>query len=324
MELFLKKINSLYLSLYDVGLKSEAALLVSLYLDYLCKEPIVKTSVRKNKIMHLLGAESGRTIGILSPYRSLNSRKENKIRYQNLVRDIQLMGLDTLGNFWHGSWEEDVVINDDGDSIDRRDRIQPIVDSVFQGTSDRAIAILIDFSDVSENQEDILKSLSEDYKEENGELVSLKIRQSKIPDFYTKRYEGPIFTNDSGQKYIKMPASERSVIIKDISFEQIKHLSEKYDQDAFIYRSHDGVTGMYWTGGDKKGHVELATIPDDISEGLNTSLDIETGRLFTKQRRRGDLPSFEYDFWQRDMIPYDGEITKENINKALSKDFELF
>ncbi len=44
---------------------------------------------------------------------------------------------------------------------------------------------------------------------------------------------------------------------------------------------------------------------------------METGRLFTKQRRTGDRPSFEYNFWQRDMIPYDGEITRENINESI-------
>jgi len=286
-------------------------------MDYISTKPMVKTSVRKNKLLHLLGPSGGRSVGIVSPYKSLNSRKENKNKYQELVRDIQTMGLDTLGNFWHGSWEEDVVIDDDGESTDRRSRVQPIVDRIFRGTSDRALAELSDFSDVSESEEDELKSLSDDYEESDGELISLKIRQSKIPAWYEKKYEGPIFENKEGNKYIKIPASERSVIIKDISFEQIKSLSQKYEQDAFIYRSLDGVTGMYWTGGENAGHVELATLPEEDSSELNTGLSIDTGRLYTKQRSRGNLPSFEYNFWQRDMIPYDGEITKDNIDASL-------
>jgi hypothetical protein len=160
--------------------------------------------------------------------------------------------------------------------------------------------------------------LSEDYKEEDGELVSARLRQSKIPAWYTGNAEGPIFEDsNTGDRYITTPASERSVIIKDVSFDQIKMLAEKYNQDAFIYRSSDGVTGMYWIDGRNNGNVELATLPTEGS--AKTSLEVDVGDLYTKSKPRGNFPSFEYDFWQSEMVPYDGEVTMKNLQTILGR-----
>ena len=80
MNVFLDRINNLYSYLRSNGCRSESDVVLGLYLDYICTKPMVKSAVRKNKIMHLLGPAGGESVGILSPYRSLNSRKENKLR----------------------------------------------------------------------------------------------------------------------------------------------------------------------------------------------------------------------------------------------------
>lgn len=311
----IRKLNSLYSYLSTNGSDKYAPCILSLALDYISKEGMVKTSVRKNQLLHTLGDSGGRSVGILSPYRTLYSNKQNKKRYEDLVRDIQKMRLKTLGNFWHGKWNENVYINSDREP-ELQNRVDTIVRNIYSGNSDRAIVTLKDIGGLTDSQKSELRSLSDEVSEDGGEITSINMRQSKIPGWYTGEVIGPILEDEkSGDNYFITPSRERSVIIKDISFNQIRDLAVKYDQDAFIYRSADGVTGMYWAGGKNKGKVELATLPDN--ESLDTNLEVGVGELFTKSKPRGGFPSFEYDFWQSEMVPYTEEVTMDNLLQVL-------
>jgi hypothetical protein len=88
---------------------------------------------------------------------------------------------------------------------------------------------------------------------------------------------------------------EKSVFVPNITPTDLFNLGEEYKQDSVIYKSKDGVVGMYYL----KGHyAEVA-----IDPSLNPALDLDQGKdLYSKSRGW----SFEFGFLWGQQIPWDG------------------
>ena len=90
--------------------------------------------------------------------------------------------------------------------------------------------------------------------------------------------------------------SEKSVLIRDIRPEHLFVLGVKYKQDATIFKSANGIVGMYYPGG---GYAEVAVDPATLSPVVETALD---RGLFSKERNW----SFSLGFLWGQKIPWDG------------------
>ena len=89
---------------------------------------------------------------------------------------------------------------------------------------------------------------------------------------------------------------EKSVLIPNINPDQLFALGEKYEQDATIYKSRDGVVGMYYTQG---RYANVAVDP-----AMNPAFDMAQGQdLFSKDRNW----SFEFGFLWGQKVPWDGK-----------------
>ena len=87
---------------------------------------------------------------------------------------------------------------------------------------------------------------------------------------------------------------EKSVLVRGINPEVLFKLGVKYGQDATIYKSKDGVVGMYYPKG---GYAEIAVDPDN-----NPAFEMASGgELFTKDRNW----SFEFGFLWGKHVPWD-------------------
>lgn len=100
--------------------------------------------------------------------------------------------------------------------------------------------------------------------------------------------------------------SEKSLLIPKIRPEHLFKLGRKYDQDAIIYKSADGVVGMYYPS----GYAEVAVDPDKVMPEIEIS---DSTDLFSKTRNW----SFNLGFLWGQKIPWDGRapITRKDVRK---------
>lgn len=107
--------------------------------------------------------------------------------------------------------------------------------------------------------------------------------------------------------------TEKSVLVPRIDPEDLFDLGRKYNQDAVIHKSRDGVLGMYHTKGPPK--AEIAVDP----EGDPAFRAREDKSLYSKARGL----SFEFGFlWGKD-VPWDGEdpISRSEMKEFVRKHF---
>jgi len=102
--------------------------------------------------------------------------------------------------------------------------------------------------------------------------------------------------------------SEKSVLVPGIAWKDLLKLGKKYDQDAVIYKSPDGVIGMYYQ---KAGKAEFAMKPDgDMAVALSTGKD-----LYSKARGI----SFEFGVLWGQGVPWDRStpFSKEDVRQMV-------
>lgn len=90
--------------------------------------------------------------------------------------------------------------------------------------------------------------------------------------------------------------TEKSFLIPNIRPEDLFDLGRKYAQDAVIYKSKDGVLGMYYTKGTPRAEVAVDPKGDPAFQVS------ERDDLFSKSRGL----SFEFGFLWGEGIPWDG------------------
>ena len=89
--------------------------------------------------------------------------------------------------------------------------------------------------------------------------------------------------------------AEKSLLIQNIKPQHLFMLGAKYGQDAVIYKSRDGVVGMYYPAGK---YAEVAVDP-----AMNPAFDLAEGQdLFSKDRNW----SFDLGFMWGKHIPWSG------------------
>lgn len=108
--------------------------------------------------------------------------------------------------------------------------------------------------------------------------------------------------------------TEKSYLVPNIDPKHLFDLGKKYNQDATIYKSKDGVVGMYYPK-DKK--AEIAVDPETITPAAKIS---DAKDLYSKTRNW----SMELGFlWGRG-LPWDGNepLSRKAVKKHLSKAVE--
>lgn len=91
--------------------------------------------------------------------------------------------------------------------------------------------------------------------------------------------------------------TEKSMLVPRIDPEDLFELGRKYEQDAVIHKSKDGVLGMYHTKGEPR--AEMAVDPKG-----DPAFEVAADRgLYSKARGL----SFEFGFLWGDEVPWDGE-----------------
>lgn len=103
---------------------------------------------------------------------------------------------------------------------------------------------------------------------------------------------------------------EKSILIPNISPAHLFALGEKYGQDATIYKSRDGVVGMYYP----KGHYAEVAVDPSASPAFAMAADKD---LFSKDRNW----SFEFGFLWGQKVPWDGRhpIGTKTVEELLNK-----
>ena len=102
--------------------------------------------------------------------------------------------------------------------------------------------------------------------------------------------------------------TEKSVLVPRIDPKVLFELGRKYQQDAVIHKSKDGVLGMYHTKGEPR--AEMAVDPKG-----DPAFEVETDKsLYSKARGL----SFEFGFLWGDEVPWDG---KKPISRDKMKEF---
>lgn len=101
--------------------------------------------------------------------------------------------------------------------------------------------------------------------------------------------------------------SEKSLFVPDMKFRDLVSLGRKYTQVSVIYKSPDGVIGMYYPA---KGYAEVAVDPATAQGEINFQPDTE---LYSKGRG----VSFEMDFLWGQHVPWDGRspLTRKHVKK---------
>lgn len=105
--------------------------------------------------------------------------------------------------------------------------------------------------------------------------------------------------------------SEKAVLVPNINPRFLFDLGRKYEQDSVIYKSPDGIVGMYYTTGPAKAEVAVTTEGDAAFEIA------ESSNLYSKARGL----SFEFGFlWGQD-IPWNGSspITRDQMHSVLER-----
>ena len=103
---------------------------------------------------------------------------------------------------------------------------------------------------------------------------------------------------------------EKSFLVPNIRPKDLFDLGVKYEQDATIYKSADGIIGMYYPGG---SYAEVAVDPK-ADPAFETAAD---KGLFSKDRNW----SFEFGFLWGKHIPWDGTsiIGRKRIRQWLAE-----
>jgi hypothetical protein len=107
--------------------------------------------------------------------------------------------------------------------------------------------------------------------------------------------------------------SEKSILIPNIDPKDLFELGRKYEQDAVIHKSKEGVLGMYHTKGEPR--AEIAVDPKG-----NPAFDVSTDKdLYSKARGL----SFEFGFLWGDEVPWDGKspLSPKDVNKFVESKF---
>lgn len=107
--------------------------------------------------------------------------------------------------------------------------------------------------------------------------------------------------------------AEKSLLVPGISAEAIFYLGRKYGQDAVIYKSQDGVVGMYYPAAKK---VTLAVDPS-ASPAVEIAAQAAGQNLYSKARGT----EFGINFlWGQD-LPWDGRtpVTKDQVVKYINQ-----
>lgn len=122
-------------------------------------------------------------------------------------------------------------------------------------------------------------------RDRHGRLLRF-LQEAGYPHEYTKgKWE-----SSSGQMM-----AEKSIVIRDVDFPFILALAEHFAQKAFIYKSSDGIIGMYYP------ERRVAEVAVDVNADPAFRLSLEKD-LWSKPRG----VSFEFDFLWGQMIPWDG------------------
>jgi len=121
--------------------------------------------------------------------------------------------------------------------------------------------------------------------------------------------------------------AEKSVLVPGMKFSDLVSLGRKFDQESVIYKSAEGVLGMYYL---REHKAEIAAKP---TGEMATELAVEPQRYRSQdkeQREERDQPdlfsksrgiSFEFGFLWGDKLPWDGRkpITVEQVYKLLKQ-----
>ena len=101
--------------------------------------------------------------------------------------------------------------------------------------------------------------------------------------------------------------SEKSVFVPRMSFSDLTKLGRKFEQDSVIYKSPDGIVGMYYL---YKGYAEVAVDSDTAKGQIEVSPD---SSLYSKSRG----VSFEFDFLWGQRVPWDGRapLARKDVKK---------
>lgn len=107
--------------------------------------------------------------------------------------------------------------------------------------------------------------------------------------------------------------TEKSVLVRDIDPEELFFLGRKYHQEAVIYKSRDGVVGMYYTRGFPRAEIAVDPQGDPVFEAAADE------HLFSKARGL----SFSLGFLWGRMLPWDGlaPVSRKQMRRFVQKEF---
>jgi hypothetical protein len=130
-------------------------------------------------------------------------------------------------------------------------------------------------------------------KDRHGQLIADLQRLGYKPETLRGSWEG---------------VTEQSMFIRDIKPEDLFELGRKYNQDAVIHKSKDGVLGMYHTKGPPRAEVAVDPKGDPAFQS-STAKD-----LYSKSRGL----SFEFGFLWGEDVPWDG---KQPVSRKTMRNF---
>lgn len=104
--------------------------------------------------------------------------------------------------------------------------------------------------------------------------------------------------------------AEKSILIPRMGPQDLFTLARKYGQDSTIYKSPDGVIGLYYTD---KGYAEVAV---DADAAPAMQLHDKDNELISKPHRDW---SFQFGFLWDQHVPWDGRnpVTLQEIARAI-------
>lgn len=107
--------------------------------------------------------------------------------------------------------------------------------------------------------------------------------------------------------------AEKSLLVPDMDWKDLLRLGRKYDQISLIYKSKDGVLGMYYP---KKGYAEVAVDVNTLSPSAQVSMKED---LYSKGRG----VSFEFNFAWEKFVPWDGRtpLQAREVSQLVEKGF---
>lgn len=119
-------------------------------------------------------------------------------------------------------------------------------------------------------------------KDRHGQLVADLQRLGYRPETLRGSWEG---------------VTEQSLLVRDIKPQDLFELGRKYNQDAVIHKSKDGVLGMYHTKGAPRAEIAVDPKGDPAFQSSSAK------DLYSKSRGL----SFEFGFLWGENLPWDGK-----------------